>query len=81
MLALDVCHRGDGPFAEVFELPYIMILLGIQILALLNAKDTAAPNARIVSMRVNAGAQAPPPPKWQTEPEPQAAGWIGRPRP
>jgi probable O-glycosylation ligase (exosortase A-associated) len=62
---------------EVFELPYIMMLLGIQMPALLNAKDSLAPyltpTARVISMRVN---PANPPP--QTPPtQPVGPGWVG----
>ena len=61
---------------EVFELPYIMMLLGIQMLALLNATDTMAPKAtpKIVSMRVMPAAVPPP----VREPVPTGPGWVGR---
>lgn len=62
---------------EVFELPYIMMLLGIQMLALLNAKDSYAPDlrssARVVAMRVSTATPTPPPPI----PQPVGPGWVG----
>jgi probable O-glycosylation ligase (exosortase A-associated) len=65
---------------EVFELPYIMMLLGIQMFALLNAKDSLAPviqhgntSVKVVGMRVTA---APPPPP-RVDPQPVGPGWVG----
>jgi probable O-glycosylation ligase (exosortase A-associated) len=64
---------------EVFELPYIMMLLGIQMLALLHATDTMAPPpvSKVISMRVTANVPTPPAP----EPQPAGPGWVGRPQP
>ena len=61
---------------EVFELPYIMMLLGIQMLALVHATDTMAPAApsKIVSMRVKTNA----PPKPAVEPQVKGPGWVSR---
>ncbi|MFO0936661.1 MAG: O-antigen ligase family protein [Gemmataceae bacterium] len=59
---------------EVFELPYIMMLLGIQMLALLHATDTMAPSSvpRVISLRVNPS--APPPPV--RESHATGPGWV-----